>query len=98
MKQLLLRIPEDLHSRLTAQARANGESVNALATSTLEATFSQERLTERDRVRLRARAAGLVPHITSATPLTDSEYRHAVQSLRGLGPVLDEILDDERGS
>lgn len=98
MKQLLLRIPEDLHARLTAQAHANGESVNALATATLEATFSAERLTERERVRLRARAAGMLAETAPGSQLLDGEYDAAVQSLRGLGPVLDEILDEERES
>jgi predicted HicB family RNase H-like nuclease len=37
LKQLLLRVPEDVHRRLAARAKREGRSVNALATEILDA-------------------------------------------------------------
>ncbi|MDX6240733.1 MAG: HicB family [Kribbellaceae bacterium] len=36
MRQLLLRVPDDLHARLAARAQERGQSVNALATELLD--------------------------------------------------------------
>ncbi|MGH3131560.1 MAG: FitA-like ribbon-helix-helix domain-containing protein [Gaiellaceae bacterium] len=37
MKQLLLRVPEDVHRRLVARADREGRSINAVATEILDA-------------------------------------------------------------
>jgi hypothetical protein len=53
-----------------------------------------------ERTRLRARAADLgilADPDPAARPLTRDEYTAAVESMRGIGPALDAILDDERG-
>src|SRR5665213_3021960 len=57
MKQLLLRVPDDVHRRLTARAAREGRSVNAVATEILDAAADAD-VGDR-RARLRARAAGL---------------------------------------
>ncbi len=36
MRQLLLRIPDDLHARLTGRARRSGRSANAIAMELVE--------------------------------------------------------------
>lgn len=106
MKQLLLRVPEDLHTRLAEQARASGTSVNALATRILGLGIDPSSLSRRDRLRLKLIAIGTVgrnrpqPKEPERPPLTPEERdairQRALDSMRGVGPILDEIEADWR--
>jgi plasmid stability protein len=60
MRQLLLRVPDDLHERLSARATQTGQSVNALANQALATAVGGAPDDERTRVRMRAAAAGLL--------------------------------------
>ena len=106
MKQLLLRVDDELHARLTMQARAAGVSVNALANTVLGLAINPANLSRRDRLQLRLMALGEigrdrprtsrpeVPAITAAE--LEALRERALASMRGAGPVLDEITADWR--
>ena len=107
MKQLLLRVPEDLHARLTEQARASGTSVNALANRILGLGIDPTSLSRRDRLNLKLMAMGTGgrgrTHPNAApTPVRTPEQKaeilqRALDSTRGAGPILDELMANERG-
>jgi plasmid stability protein len=95
MKQLLLRVPDEVHRRLAARAARDGRSVNAVATEILDAAADAD---EGDRrARLRARAATLgVSRPTPARSVSAARRRRIVASTRGTGAILDRLLSDER--
>jgi len=96
MKQLILRVPDDLHRRLTARAAREGRSVNALANEVLDAAADVEPM---DRMaRLRAKAAELGWLVTiDAPPVSEEDRRRAIESTRGIGPIVDRLIDEDRG-
>ncbi len=96
MKQLLLRVPDDIHRRLAAQAADTGRSVNALATSILDTAIGNEPTDRRTRLRARAAALNLLAASDPVPPQTPAQRRATVDSTHGLGPILDAILDADR--
>jgi plasmid stability protein len=94
VKQVFLRVPDGLHRRLAARAGREGRSVNSLATEILDAAADADQGNRQ--ARLRARAAAGILRETKATPVDPARRRQVVASTKGLGPVLDRILDDER--
>lgn len=106
MKQLLLRVPEELHASLTAQARAAGTSVNALANQILGLGIDPTTLSRRDRLKLKLMVIGRVgsnrpavkrPALPPMTPEErEAQRERAIESMRGAGPILDEIEADWR--
>jgi plasmid stability protein len=98
VKQLLLRVPDELHQRLSQRAEREGRSVNALATEVLAVAASVDPGSRRDRLRLRVAMLGLAspdgPYRAGAT--TAAERQQAIDSMRGLGHVIDSIIDDGR--
>ena len=95
MKQLLLRVPDDIHRRLTTRAARDGRSVNAVATAILDAAVDAD---DGDRrARLRARAATLgVERAAPAGSVSAARRRRIVESTRGIGAILDRLLTEER--
>jgi plasmid stability protein len=95
MKQLLLRVPDEIHRRLTARAARDGRSVNALATEILDVAADAD---EGDRrARLRAKAAIL--GISSAAParsVSVARRRRIIASTTRTGAILDRLLAEER--
>jgi plasmid stability protein len=98
MKQLLLRVPDDLHQRLAARARAANTSVNALATQALTTAVGGEPTDARTRVRLKAAALGILVEDPSTTTITAKQREAAIKSTRGMGAIADSLIDYERGS
>ena len=95
MKQMLLRVPDEIHQRLAVRAAHTGQSVNALANQILGAAADVD-LGDR-RARLRARAAIL--GITRAVPahqVSSSRRSRILASTHGMGAVLDRIMTEER--
>ncbi len=88
-------MPDEIHRRLSARAVWAGRSVNAVATDILDAAIDAD---EGDRrVRLRARVATLgMMRAAETTSVSPARRRRIIASTRGTGPVLDELLDDER--
>ncbi len=95
MRQLLLRIPDDLHARLTSRARRAGRSANTIATEILEQGVADESGDARAALRSRARRLGVLAiSLTGPVPAPDREA--ALASVRDIGPILDELLADGR--
>lgn len=95
MKQLLLRVPDDIHRRLTARAARAGQSVNAVANEILDAAVDADEGDRRSRLRARAAASGML-RSTAGAVVDASKRRRIVGSTRGSGPVLDRLLAEER--
>ena len=95
MKQLLLRVPDELHRRLAARAVRDGRSVNALATEILDAAADTDEGDRRDRLRARAVASGVLRE-SEAPALSDAERSQILASTKGMGQVIDRILDEDR--
>ncbi|TML42707.1 MAG: toxin-antitoxin system HicB family antitoxin [Actinobacteria bacterium] len=95
MKQLLLRVPEEIHRRLAARAGREGRSINAVATEILDAAVDADEGDRRARLRARAAAIGIL-RSAPAVAMSQSRRRRALASTRGLGPVVDQLLRQER--
>jgi plasmid stability protein len=95
MKQLLLRVPEDLHRRLALRAGREGRSMNAVATEILNAVPEVERADRRARLRAAAAAAGML-RTTAPVHVSASQRARILASTRGLGQRVDRLLADER--
>lgn len=95
VKQLLLRIPEELHRRLVARAARDGRSVNALATEILDAAAEADSGDRQARLRAAAAASGVL-RTTSAGVVSPARRKRILASTRGLGAQLDRLLADER--
>lgn len=97
MRQILLRVPDDLHARLAARAHERGQSVNALATELLDHSIEEDPASVRRRVRAKAHQLGVLAEPRRPRrALSALERQAALESARGLGPMLDEILEDGR--
>ena len=95
MKQLLLRVPESIHRRLAARAAREGRSLNALATEILDTAADADNSDRRAQVRAAAAAAGTL-RSDSPRPVNAARRRRIIESTRGLGPTLDDLLSHER--
>lgn len=95
MRQLLLRVPDELHARLTARAAREGTSVNQLANQILDTAADVDRGTRTDRLRATAAARGVLVSLREDR-VTDSERRAALRGMTGLGRILDRVLDEDR--
>lgn len=95
LKQLLLRVPEDVHRRLAARARREGRSVNSVATEILDAAAAGDQGDRRARLRAAAAAAGTLRSV-DARSVSAARRRRIVGSTRGLGAQVDRLLAEER--
>src|ERR1700736_5330218 len=95
LKQLLLRVPEDVHRRLAARARREGRSVNAVATEILDAAAAGDQGDRRARLRAAAAAMGTLRSV-DAPSVSAARRRRIVASTRGLGAQVDRLLAEER--
>ena len=95
MKQLLLRVPDDVHRRLAARAARDGRSVNSVATEILDAAIDADEGDRRARLRATAAATGLLRSVP-AKPVTSARRRRIIASTKGTGPILDRLLAEER--
>lgn len=94
VKQLIARIDEDLHRKLKERASIEGRSLNAVVVEALEATVMTN---EREAVRTRLRAAGLLEEPHSA-PLSHLDADAIIESTRGVGRAVSEALQDNRNA
>lgn len=96
MRQLLLRVPEDLHERISARAAREGRSVNQLASEILDAAADADRRGRSGRLRAQAAARGVLgPPVPADSAHPDRAS--AIESMRGIGHVLDDELAADRG-
>jgi plasmid stability protein len=96
VKQLLLRVPEDLHRRIAARAAREGRSMNAVAGAILDSCTDADMGSPRERLRARAAALGMLSKL-DAPAVSEAERERIVASTRGLGPIVDRLLDEDRG-
>lgn len=98
MKQLLLRVPDELHRRLAQRAQREHRSVNALATEVLSLAASIDPTSRRDRLRMQMALAGLAARDDAYLPGASSadERVESVTAMKGVGPVIDQILAEGR--
>ncbi|MDA8046418.1 MAG: toxin-antitoxin system HicB family antitoxin [Actinomycetota bacterium] len=95
MKQILLRVPDDIHRRLAARAARAGQSVNAVANEILDAAVDADEGDRRTRLRARAAALGVLRSAGGAA-VDASRRRRIVGSTKGVGPILDRLLAEDR--
>jgi plasmid stability protein len=95
MKQLLLRVPKELHTRIAARAAREGRSMNAVASAILDASTDADTGDPRERLRARAAALGVLSEV-NAPPVSEVDRKRIIASTRGLGPTLDRLIDEER--
>ncbi|HEX6197014.1 MAG TPA: toxin-antitoxin system HicB family antitoxin [Jiangellaceae bacterium] len=95
VKQMLLRVPDDLHGRLARAARERGTSVNALANQILNDVIPAAEDNRLTALREKARNLGVLvdrPRVS----IPPERRAAAIASTRGAGSVLDELLADGR--
>ena len=103
MKQMLLRVPEDLHRRIRARATREGRSMNAVAGAILDAATDADLsapptpLTPQQRLRARAAALGMLSREIPARPVSKAERDRIIASAKGIGPIVDRLIDEDRG-
>ncbi len=95
VRQLLLRVPDDVHRRLAMRAAREGRSVNALATELLDLGAEADQGDRRSRLRSKAAAAGVLRGVPAAS-LPAADRRKIIESTRGLGALADALIADER--
>jgi plasmid stability protein len=99
MRQLLLRVPEDLHQRIAARAAREGRSMNAVASAILDASVDADLgapPTPQERLRARAAALGMLREF-DAPQVSEAERKRIIASTRGIGPIVDRLIDEDRG-
>lgn len=96
MKQLLLRVDDQLHAELTAQARASGRSVNSLANEVLSLAVHGHSTSRRDRLEQRIAALGTVDMNWGELPVAAYSREDAVTESKGIDPVPEGVLGSER--
>ncbi|HUH71919.1 MAG TPA: toxin-antitoxin system HicB family antitoxin [Mycobacterium sp.] len=94
VKQLLLRVPEDIHRRLAARAAREGRNLNAVATEILYAAADADSGHRRAQLHAAAAAAGTLRRV-NARPVSADRQRRIIESTRGLGPQIDQLLGQE---
>jgi plasmid stability protein len=99
MRQLTLRIPDDLASRLRDAASRQGRSVNGFATAVLGAAVDPElEGDEAARVRARLERAGLLAEVTPTAGSAPPAARVAAARRRaGAGTPLSDLVAEGRG-
>jgi hypothetical protein len=87
----------DLHRRLAARAGREGRSLNAVATEILDAAADADHGDRKARARARAAAAGLLSgEQHGAHQVSRRQRRRIIESTRGLGPLVDGLIAEER--
>lgn len=92
MKQMITRVDDELHARLRMRAAQEGRSLNDLVTEVLVQAL--ERRAGGDRVRERARLAGLL--YDPPPPDTQPALTDVVAATHGAGRAFSDALDDVR--
>lgn len=96
VKQLLLRIPDDLHARIAARASRAGRSANAIATEILEHGVSDESGDARAVLQARARRLGVLACSPAPSTVQHPDREAALVVMAGAGAVIDRVFEDGR--
>jgi plasmid stability protein len=96
VKQLLLRVPDDVHRRLAARAAREGRSVNSVATEILDAAADADEGDRRARLRARAAALGILRPASPVRPVSPADRARIIAAMKGIGPIADRLISEER--
>lgn len=98
MKQLILRVSEDLHRRIAARADREGMSMNKWLNHIVDATVDAD-IAEDRQTRLTAKAAelGILARI-EAPDMTEEEARLAREAFEALAPEVVRIIEEDRST
>ena len=96
MKQLLLRVDDQLHARLVVEAKSTGRSVNSLANEVLARAVDGESASRRERLNKRLRELGIADMNWGDLPKSNYTREDALAESRGMGLSADEAIDYER--
>ena len=69
--------------------------MNAVATEILDAAADADQGDPRARLRAKAAALGMLVTI-DAPPVSEQRRKRALESTRGLGPIADELIREQR--
>lgn len=95
MKQVLLRMPDQLHKRLVARAKREHRSVNSIANQILDAMVNTEELGRRERLHAAAAATDLLQS-TSSKRISPARRKRILESTHGLRISADRLISYER--
>jgi plasmid stability protein len=97
VKQLILRVSDDLHRRIAARAAREGKSVNAWASGLLDATVDAD-VAEDRQARADAKAAelGMLVVYDDIPEYDEETLRQGEAELRALAPEIVRILNEDR--
>lgn len=99
MKQLILRVSDDLHRRIAARAAREGKSVNAWTNGLLEATVDAD-VPEDRQARADAKAAelGMLVVYDDIPEYDEETLREGRRVLEELAPEIVRILEEDRST
>ncbi len=69
--------------------------MNAVAGAILDSSTDADMGDPRERLRARAAALGILSEV-DAPQVGDAERKRIIASTRGLGPILDRLIDEDR--
>lgn len=69
--------------------------MNAVAGAILDSSTDTDMGDPRERLRARAAALGILSEV-HAPPVSETERERIIASTRGLGPILDRLIDEDR--
>lgn len=99
MKQLILRVSDDLHRRIAARAAREGKSVNAWANGLLDATVDADVAEDRQaRADAKAAALGMLVVYDDIPEYDEETLRQGEEELRRLAPAALRILNEDRST
>lgn len=98
MKQLILRVSDDLHRRIAARAAREGKSVNAWANDLLDAIVDADVATFDRQARANAKAAelGMLVVYDDIPEYDEETLRRGEAELREIAPEVVRILEEDR--
>ena len=70
--------------------------MNAVAGAILDAATDADVGDPRERLRARAAALGMLSEV-GAPEVSEAERERVIASTRGVGPILDRLIDEDRG-
>lgn len=103
VRQLIARIDDRLHAGLKRKAASEGRSMNAIVSEAIAGAVAEP--VEGDRAELRRRAERLGIKLAGGYKPVSREQRErrnrerevVVEQTRGIGPILDELIEEDRG-
>ncbi len=98
MRQVTLRLDDELARQLARAAVERGTSVNAYAAAVFAAALDPDLAgDEAERLRARLAARGLLATSTVTVPLLDEERLNAARAAAGRGRSLSSLVGADRG-